>query len=79
MKNANDDGEESFNLHQPIPPAEDGLPPFIKASKPDFSGVKEAEKIFVMTLIQRMTILRFGEKTSLNFRAVLRERNLYKS
>ena len=35
-EDANDDGEESFNLNQPIPPAEDGLPPFIKASKPDF-------------------------------------------
>ena len=29
-EDAKDDGEESFNLNQPIPPAEDGLPPFIK-------------------------------------------------
>ena len=35
-EDVNDGGEESFNLNQPIPPAEDGLPPFIKASKPDF-------------------------------------------
>ena len=35
-EDAKDDGEESFNLNQPISRAEDGLPPFIKASKPDF-------------------------------------------
>ena len=36
QEDADDDGKESFDLNQPIPPAEDGLPPFFKASKPDF-------------------------------------------
>ena len=80
-EDAKDDGKGSFNMNQPISPAEDGLPPFIKASKPDFQwGGRSGENLCNdINTGYFMTLLRFGEKTSLNFRAALRQRSLYKN
>ena len=66
-EDANDDGEESFNLNQPISPAEDGLPPFIKAPKPDFQWNGRSGEDFCNDINTAYDVIALWRKNVFNF------------